>query len=349
MKRIFALISFALILNGSTANAMVDFENCEIIQPADVVTLPELICKDMTANADTVQNELLKEPYTEEDLENYYEGIGWLNAEEELAIGKGYITYTTDTGAEIASLVGESVTANMIYGPQQSLVELDFASSADVTGIVTAKLENMGISATLARISSYSVEDLLKEYAAEVESLSQIETADDDGDYSKLLPKADWTKGDECYILYYMCTEFGCPVSADGYYSEVNKTSYDGSYIVIVYTAEGIMYVEAFGLYEVMKTTDDDQPLIDENAAAEILTSLYCLYDVDVYRARLEWMGVPVAGDDPEKAYALVPVWVFTEGRRFNQAAGNPEDADAEMTAILTDFAYIDARTGEEL
>ena len=359
--RSFPMISIilTLLLMASAANAAVNFERCEVLTVDDCPSLSELTCKQLLANAEYAQQIFMKSPYTKLD-DSYREGMGWSNAQEELAVGLGYIMYHTKDGEQTAQLVTESLGTIDLAQAEPDFLELEFSSSKAVCADVEEKLAKLGIHAKLLKKTSFTGADLQARYDLVLNEASGFlsgDEADQTGqDYLDMYAKADWTENDACYVLYYGCMEQGCVVSLDGYYSDIQKANFPGTSIVVVYSREGIIHLDAHGLYEIVESNPNPHPLIDSQEAAAILQRLYSFYDVDVYYMRRELVRTPIYGNAPHDLFRLTPAWVCTEGTEYDLtvpgvvASGYAEGEQIPTSFLsLKDFAYLDARTGEEI
>jgi len=324
MKRIAALGMLLCIVLFSTVYA----EELSCVNMTNYVpnTVPDLICSTYSVDVDSAMNVLMKSPYLIEDTESYYMGTGWLNDEEELAIGPDYLFYSTHQGRNLANVVSVGIPGFLEWNYTDSS-ELSFGDISQIEVTAQEILKKLNIQAELIHVQAYSKPMLNVEMET---AIGNIET----------------DQIEECYVLFFCCTENGIRVSTDGYYSDLHSVGLDGSHITMIWTKDGLQFMSAEGLFRIEAQLDNETSIILPASALNMVRDYYVLYDVDISHQRLEYVRVPIQGVDLDKGYTLVPAWVFSQVRQYEITGDAGEN---EIVHVITDFALIDARTGEEL
>lgn len=325
MKRIVALgLILCIILFGATYAE----ENSTCINMTEFIPniVPDLIISAYTIDPSVAAKILMKMPYLYEDTENYYMGTAWLNDNEELAIGPDYLSYTTYQGQHLGNVVNSSVPGFWEWN-NGNTSKLSLGNISQIAASAKDILKSLNIQADLVHVQSYSETTLYE----------KVQTAFREVDVNAL---------EECYVLFFSCIENDIKMSTDGYYSDLHSVGTNGTKIVIIWTKDGLQSLSASGLYHIDEAQENIKTLIPPDTALNIVQNYYVLYDINFAYQRLEYVRVPIQGNDLYNSYALVPAWVFSQDQQFEIPGDNGTE---EIEHVISDFTLIDARTGEEL
>lgn len=299
-------------------------------------TVPDLICSTYKIEPSAAIDVLMKSPYLTVDTEGYYMGTGWLNDDEEMGITPEGLYYQTRLGKNLVYLVEGSLPLFLNWNGGVA-ADLSFESFDEIAALAKDVLEKLDIHAELVHALSY-----------------------DEAALRKAIPDAlisvDAENIEECYVLFFCCTENGLRLSVDGYYSDLHGMDMNGSEIMVLWTKDGLQFLYAQGLYHIDETVENSNRLLSPEEAFSIVQADYALYvaslshvrliDVSISHQRLVYARVPISGVDPDSGYRLTPAWLFTQEQQWNVSM---EPGGYELQPEYSDLVLIDARTGEEL
>lgn len=298
-------------------------------------TVPDLICSPYKIDPSEAMDVLMNAPYLTVDTEGHYMGTGWSNDDEEMAIGPDYIVYKTRLGVNLSELVDGSAPLFMERNGGITN-DLSFGGVEEIATLAKDMLEKLGIHAELVHAQAYD-EAMLR---------AAIPLA---------FRPVDEEKIEECYVLFFGCTENGLRLPLDGYHSDLSTVNMDGSEIMVLWTKAGLQYLSSGGLYHIDETVENSSRLLSPEEAFSIVQADYALYTrishvrlvgVRISHQRLVYAKVPISGVDPDNGYRLIPAWLFTQEQQWNVSM---EPGGYELQPEYSDLALIDARTGEEL
>ncbi len=322
-----ALLGFAYAEENSDCLCMTDF------LPD---TVPNLVCSAYTIDPAAAMDVLMNAPYLTKNTEKYHMGTGWSNDDEEMAIGPKYIIYRTRLGKNLENLV-EAMPSSFLNWNGGAATELSFGSVDEIVPLAKDFLEKLDIHAELVHALAYD-EAALR--AAIPDAFRAI----------------DEEKIEECYTLFFCCTENDLRLSVDGYYSDLHGMGMGGSEVMVIWTRNGLQLLDAYGLYHIDEEVENSQSLLSPEAALNAIRDDYELYktlhthsrliNARISHQRLVYARVPISGVDPNEGYALIPAWLFTQEQQWNISM---EPGGYELSDIYSDYTLIDARTGEEL
>jgi len=321
------MLGFAYAEGNSTCVCMTEF------LPE---TVPDLICSTYKIDASAAMDVLMNSPYLTVDTEGHYMGTGWLNADEEMAIGPDYVTYETRLGKNLSELV-EGLPPLFMDWNGGAANDLSFGSVDEIAALATDVLNRLNLHVELIHAQAY-----------------------DEAALRAAIPSAfkpvDAKKIEECYALFFCCVENGLRLPVDGFYSDMHGTYMQGSEIMTLWTKDGLQFLFAHGLYHIDEQVENSERLLSPEEALADVQDAYALYvasiaharliGVDISHQRLVYAKVPISGVDPESGYRLTPAWLFTQDQQWNVSM---EAGGYEVGHSYYDLALIDARTGEEL
>lgn len=324
MKRIIALgLMLCIVLFGVTSAE--GSSNCINVTEFIPNAIPNLITSSYTIDPSVAMEILMKAPYLTEDTESYRRGTGWLNDNEELAIGPNYLSYTTYKGQHLGHVVNTAFPGFWEWN-NGNTSELSVGNISQIAASAKDILQSLNIQANLVHVQAYTETTLYE----------GVQNA---------FRKVDVNELEECYVLFFCCIENDMKLSVEGYYSDLHSVGTNGTRIDMIWTKDGLQSLYAYGLYHIDEAQKNSTPLMSPDAALNIIQDYYALYNIEIAYQRLEYVQVPIPGNDPYNNYALVPAWVFSQDQRYQIPLDNIE----EIEPIISDFALIDARTGEEL
>lgn len=299
-------------------------------------TVPDLICSTYKIDESTAMDVLMKAPYLTVDTEGHYMGTGWLNADEEMAIGPYYVTYETRLGRNLANLV-EGLPPSFTEWNGGAADDLSFGSVDEIAALAKDVLNRLNLHVELIHAQAYDEAALRAAIPSAFKSV-------------------DAKKIEECYALFFCCVENGLRLPVDGFYSDLHGTDMKGSEIMTLWTKDGLQFLSTSGLYHIDKQVENGERLLSPEEALSIVQENYALYaasltharliGVSISHQRLVYAKVPISGVDPKSGYRLTPAWLFTQDRQWNVSM---EAGGYELWHEYSDLALIDARTGEEL
>ncbi len=299
-------------------------------------TVPDLTCSTYKIDPSAAMDVLMKSPYLTKDTEGHYMGTAWRNDDEEMAIGFDYITYETRLGKNLVYLVDGSLPLFLNWNGGVAN-DLSFDSLDEIAARAKGVLNRLELHVELVHALAYDEAALREAIPGAVRAI-------------------DEEKIEECYVLFFCCTENGLRLSVDGYYSDLHSVDLEGSQIMMLWTKEGLQFLYARGVYHVDAQAENGESLLSPEAALRIAQDNYALYnasishvrliDVSISHQRLVYARVPISGIDPDEGYRLTPAWLFTQDQQWNVSM---EAGGYEPQHFYSDLVLIDARTGEEL
>lgn len=299
-------------------------------------TVPDLICSTYKIDASAAMDVLMKAPYLTVDTKGHYKGTGWLNGDEEMAIGPDYVTYETRLGRNLANLV-EGLPPSFTEWNGGAANDLSFGGVDKIAALAKDVLNRLNLHVELIHAQAY-----------------------DEAALRAAIPSAfrpvDARKIEECYALFFCCVENGLRIPANGYHSDMHGTYMQGSEIMTLWTKDGLQLLSASGLYRIDERVENGERLLSPEEALSIVQEEYAMYvasiahpqliGVNISHQRLVYAKVPISGVDPESGYRLTPAWLFTQDQQWNVSM---EAGGYEVGHFYSDLVLIDARTGEEL
>lgn len=299
-------------------------------------TVPDLICSTYKIDASAAMDVLMKAPYLTVDTKGHYKGTGWLNGDEEMAIGSDYVTYETRLGRNLANLV-EGLPPSFTEWNGGAADDLSFGSVDEIAALAKDVLNRLNLHVELIHAQAYDKAALSAAIPSAIRSV-------------------DAKKIEECYALFFCCVENGLRLPVDGFYSDLHGTDMNGSEIMTLWTKDGLQFLFAHGLYHIDEPVENSEHLLSPEKALADVQDDYALYvasiahpqliGVSISHQRLVYAKVPISGVDPESGYRLTPAWLFTQDQQWNVSM---EAGGYEVGHFYSDLVLIDARTGEEL
>lgn len=202
--------------------------------------------------------------------------------------------------------------------------ELDFEEKSEAIKNADDIIHKLGIE-NLGEPLVYAMSaDKINEITSEENTLNKDGT-----------PFEGWSKSDEAYVILYNHSFNGLNV---GRYSvPVHETQYNGSYVMLVISSEGLVYMDANMIYEKASYKENSNIISMNTAAKKMLnkySSIVLLNPVTVSGGRLDY----VIASRNDEIFTLSPVWNFTVTERIT-----------EINADFISAKLINAYTGEIL
>lgn len=284
---------------------------------------------------------------SKEEWENEFgPAVSYVNdTGDELEIYKGYIKYTTELGRHMRSVFNPK-TSSISSTKSKELVnliktvkdqELTFSSQDNIIKEGVELCKKLGISVSANRPSVY---------ALEYDKINKIQDQLLKEDFflkdfeEKLLDESD-----SCYYIAFEVEENGISVDPSGYTSQSTRELMNGSYIIMIVSANGIEYFEVSGLIYEKK-----EPAIENKTLLPIQTCLdkyISKYDNDILVKNvsvddIKLCYVPIPTKDSENVI-FEPSWMFYSGVDviIDEQSGN--------IRTMGEVVRIDAITGKEI
>jgi len=219
-----------------------------------------------------------------------------------------------------------------------STQDLGFATQADIETQFAKDLDAIGLKQKLS----------LKTYAFDYHYLSDREEELKANDYYDSIiegsPKGSWTASDDCYLIIAKFTVGDMDI-IDREVRLGEFTSIPPSYVLALYSPNGLEYLAVFNPYEIDLQQSEKTNIISLEAAKQIAIDKYNSIITDhVFTInKIQLIYVP---SQDGKGMKLAPAWLFTVAESYvDTSNGTGEEQKIESS---TSF-LIDALSGKEI
>lgn len=235
---------------------------------------------------------------------------------------------------------GEDYFGKNIYAPGDALFlsrkEFAFATPEEAEQAVREALDTLNLGDLVCNRILYVDHDGLRELG---ETLSTDEMfapiKGDTKENNGYLVKEDWSEADDCYMFSFGTSVEGTAMSY--FYDDRETYNYMACEIIVIYGAEGILYLRIESPWMVGECLQQPRPIIPPeqifNQVAALYQNILTYEGVSIEQIRLEYQYRRMSD-----TYELFPVWRATISRK-----------DPYLNYKIYEYMQFDALTGEEL